>query len=74
METGGRTVLDSTVDACLTADDLDLQKTAAKLAQAPSCKVLQQDLSPKKLKVALPVQGVVGRVDHGGQEPLTPSS
>jgi hypothetical protein len=53
METGGRTVLDSTVDACLTADDLDLQKTATKLAQAPSCKVLQQDLSPKKLKVVL---------------------
>jgi hypothetical protein len=59
METGGRTVLDSTIDACLTADDLDLQKTAARLTQAPSCKVLRQDLSPKQLKVVLQCKEVL---------------
>ena len=53
METGGRTVMDSTIEACLTADDLNLKKTAEKLARLPSCKVLQQDLSRKTLTVVL---------------------
>jgi hypothetical protein len=53
METGGRTVMDTTIDACMTADDLDLKKTAAKMAQSPSCKVTQQELTPKRLKVVL---------------------
>lgn len=53
METGGRTVMDSTIEACLTADDLDLGKTAEKLTRSPSCKVVQQDLSPKRLTVVL---------------------
>ena len=51
MEIDGRTVMDTTIDACLIADDLDLKKTAAKMAQSPSCKVMQQELSPKRLKV-----------------------
>ena len=53
METGGRTVMDSTIEVCMTTDDLDLKKTAAKLTQSPTCKVMQQDLSPKKLTVIL---------------------
>ena len=59
METGGRTVMDTTIDACMTADDLDLKKTAAKMAQSPSCKVLQQELSPKRLKVVLQCKEVL---------------
>lgn len=53
VETGGRTVMNSTIDACLTADDLDLEKTAAKLAQSASCKVVQQELSPRRIRVVL---------------------
>jgi hypothetical protein len=51
--TGGRTVMDTTIDACLTADDLDLKKTAEKLTQSPSCKVTEQELTPKRLKVVI---------------------
>jgi hypothetical protein len=58
VETGGRTVMDSTIDACLTADDLDLQKTATKLAQSPSCKVVQQQLTPQRLEVVLQCKGM----------------
>jgi hypothetical protein len=53
METGGRTVMDTTIDACMTTDDLDLKKTAAKMAQSPSCKMTQQELTPKRIKVVL---------------------
>jgi hypothetical protein len=53
METGGKTVMNSTVDACMGAEDIDLKKTAAKLASSPSCKVVKQELSPKAVKVAL---------------------
>ena len=53
METGGRKVMDSTIEACMTADDLDLSKTAEKLTQSPSCKVVKQDLSPMRLTVVL---------------------
>jgi hypothetical protein len=53
METGGRIVMDTTIDACMTADDLDLTKTAQKLAKSPSCKVTQQELTPTRLKVVL---------------------
>jgi hypothetical protein len=58
-QTGGRTVVDSTVDTCLTAADLDLPRVAARLAEAPSCKVLLQDLSPKYLKVILQCKDVL---------------
>jgi hypothetical protein len=53
METGGRTVMDTTIDACMTIDDLDLKKTAAKMAQSPSCKITQQEMTPKRIKVVL---------------------
>ena len=53
METGGRTVMDTTIDACMTTDDLDLKKTAAKMAQSPSCTMTQQELTPKRIKVVL---------------------
>jgi hypothetical protein len=53
METGGRTVMDTTIDACMTTDDLDLKKTAAKMAQSPSCKMTQQELTPRRIKVVL---------------------
>ena len=53
METGGRRVMDSTIEACLTAEDLDLKKSLERLAGSPSCKVVQQDLSPKKRTVVL---------------------
>jgi len=56
---GGRTVLDSTVDTCLTATDLELSRTAARLAQAPACKILLQDLSPTRLKVILQCKDVL---------------
>jgi hypothetical protein len=59
METGGRTVMDSTIEACMTADDLDLKKTADKLTQSPSCKVVQQDLSPNRLTVVLQCKEMV---------------
>jgi hypothetical protein len=59
METGGRTVLDSTIEACMTVDDLDLKKTAEKLTQSPSCKIVQQDLSPKRLSVVLQCKEMV---------------
>jgi hypothetical protein len=59
MQTGGRTVMDSTIDACMTADDLDLKKTAEKLAQSPSCKVTEQELTPERLRVVLSCEEMV---------------
>jgi hypothetical protein len=59
METGGRTVMDSTIEVCMTADDLDLKKTAEKLTQSPSCKVTEQELTPKRLKVVLSCKEMV---------------
>lgn len=59
METGGRIVMDTTVDVCMTADDLDLNKTAQKLAQAPSCKVTQQELTSKLAKMTLQCEGML---------------
>ena len=56
METGGKTVMNSTVDACLQAEDLDLRKSAEKLSRSPSCKVLKQDLSPKAFKATVQCQ------------------
>ena len=56
METGGKTVMNSTLDACLTAEDLDLKKSTDKLLRSPSCKVLKQDISPKAIKVVLQCQ------------------
>jgi hypothetical protein len=53
METGGRIVMDTTVDVCMTTDDLDLNKTAQKLAQVPSCRVTQQELTSKLAKMSL---------------------
>jgi Protein of unknown function (DUF3617) len=53
METGGRTVMETTIDACMTSDDLDLNKTAQKMAQSPSCRVAQQELTPKRVKIVL---------------------
>jgi hypothetical protein len=59
METGGRTVMDSTMEVCMTADDLDLKKTAEKLTQSPSCKVTEQELTPKRLRVVLSCKEMV---------------
>ena len=56
METGGKTVMNSTLDACLAAEDLDLKKSTEKLSRSPSCKVLKQDLSPKAIKVVIQCQ------------------
>lgn len=56
METGGKTVMNSTLDACLAAEDLDLKKSTEKLSRSPSCKVLKQDLSPKAIKVVVQCQ------------------
>jgi hypothetical protein len=53
METGGKAVMNSTLDACLTAEDLDLKRSTDKLSRSPSCKVLKQDLSPKAIKVVV---------------------
>jgi len=59
MQTGGHTVMDSTIDVCMTADDLDLKKTAEKLTQSPSCKVTEQELTPKRLRVVLSCKEMV---------------
>ncbi len=53
MQTGGRTRMDAAIDTCLTAADLELSRTAARLAQAPSCTVLLQELSPTRMNVVL---------------------
>lgn len=58
VESGGSTVMNSTIDACLTADQLDTQKTFQKLSQSPDCKVTRQEASPKRLAVTLQCKGM----------------
>lgn len=58
VESGGTTVMNSTIDACLMADQLDTQKTLQKLQQSPACKVTRQQASSKRLAVTLQCKGM----------------